>query len=78
MKTQRRDAMQEGTVKIIVAQRHGVALAPKEAMGNTTAMCKGNLYVARAPSMLGHGSDRRPYTMPSWGGVAILSRPLIP
>jgi hypothetical protein len=43
MKTQRRDAMQEGTVKIIVAQRHGVALAPKEAMGNTTAMCKGNL-----------------------------------
>ena len=47
MKMQRRDAMQEGTVNILVAHRQGVSLAPKEAMG------KGSLHVACSHRCLG-------------------------
>jgi hypothetical protein len=72
VKTRWRDAMQEDTVQIIVPQRYGIPRASNEAMG------KSNLHVACSPSMLGHGSDRRPYTMLSWGGVAILSTLFIP
>jgi hypothetical protein len=64
MKMRRRDTVQEDAVNILVAHRHGIALEPKEAMGNTTAMCQGSLRVTCFLSMPGHGSDRQPYTMP--------------